>query len=67
MGTWSSEYSAASLSALPRSDFVKHSTGFSPPANAATRHRSMKPVRGGGSASEQTIMSCSALATTTRS
>ena len=50
-----------------RSDLVRHRIGVRPPAYAAIRARSTRPVRGGGSASATTISSWSALATTTRS
>ena len=58
---------ATSSSGEPRSDLVRHTSGSMPASNAATRHRSISPARGGGSASAATITSWSALATMMRS
>lgn len=66
-GTSRSANDAVNSSGAARSLLVRHSTGSSPPTYAATRARSTKPVRGGGSASAATMSSRSALATTTRS
>ena len=59
--------SRAPRPAPARSALVRQSSGSISASYAATRQRSMKPVRGGGSASAQTITSWSALATMTRS
>ena len=53
--------------ASPRSCFVKHSKGSSPPSYAATRHRSIRRGTGSGSATDMTTTSCPAFATTIRS
>src|SRR6266704_852786 len=63
--SWS--YRARTSSGPARSDFVRHSSGSMPAARAATTQRSISPYRGGGSSSDVTITSWSALATITRS